>query len=112
MTACSAIDTRKRLTENVLLAGESPPPPVGSAAHSCIALHSGSHHAREPAREALLLARLLILISTTDLPTHVGRHTCTRSTLAIHCGGGESLSRPVKRGISPSPAVHDTGIGR
>ena len=49
--------------------------------------HSGSHHAHEPAREALLLSRPLILISTTDLPTHVGRHTCTRSTLAIHCAG-------------------------
>ena len=55
---------------------------------TCVGLqpsHSGSHHAHEPAREALLLARPLILISTTDLPTQVGRLTCTKSTLAIHC---------------------------
>jgi hypothetical protein len=48
--------------------------------------HSGSHHAPEPAREAWIVSRPLILISTTDLPTHVGRLRCTRSTLAIHCG--------------------------
>jgi hypothetical protein len=30
--------------------------------------HSGSHHAPEPAREALLLARPLLLVPTTDLP--------------------------------------------
>ena len=43
------------------------------------------HSAPLPAREALLVARPPILISTTGLPTHVGRHRCTTSTLAIHC---------------------------
>ena len=48
-----------------------------------VRIHSGSHHAPEPAREALLLARPLLLVCTTDLPTQVGRHRCTRSTVSV-----------------------------
>jgi hypothetical protein len=51
--------------------------------------HSGSHHAAEPAREAWIVSRPLLLISTTDLPTQVGRLSCTKSTLAIHCAHRE-----------------------
>ena len=72
----------------VVAMGIGSPPDITCALparHISRTLHSGYHHAREPAREALLFARPLILISTTDLPTQVGRHSCTRSTLAIHC---------------------------
>ena len=35
------------------------------------------------------------MISTTDPPTLMGRHRCTRSTLAIHCDGG--VGAPIQR---------------
>ena len=57
--------------------------------------HSGSHHAAEPAREALLLAGPLILISTTDLPHSGGPAQLHKigsgdplwlvGTLQVHC---------------------------
>ena len=45
-----------------------------------------------------------VLVATTDLPTQVGRHSCTRSTLAIHCGMPQPCpaSQPM-----PWTAAHD-----
>jgi hypothetical protein len=79
------------------------------ARHVSRTLHSGSHHAREPAREALLFARPLILISTTDLPTQVCRHSCIRSTLAIHCVALGVLQGGIGGFTAVPLCVHDAG---
>ena len=86
------------------ICGNGPPLGRGNKA-ACQVGHSYppqwiSHHAAEPAREALLLAGPLILISTTDLPTHVGRiqvyiYTHPANWIHINAYMPLHLSRPL-----------------